>query len=186
MSFYFVKFYFYFFIIVFRLKCYFCKNYSLKIMKKITSLLFVLFAFVSCTQDVSFSNPTMQGLKDNVLWKVKDPSATIATNKSLSIVGLTYDETLTLKTSSPEVGTYVLGKNSTDQVTYLYSYEGVVLNYATGKDLGDGVITISEYDKVNKTISGTFRFNAALLTQNPTASTVLNFQNGVFYKVPIK
>jgi hypothetical protein len=57
--------------------------------------------------------------------------------------------------------------------------------FSTGNGFGDGQIEITEYDAVNKTVTGTFRFNADNLDNNPLFGPALNFQQGVFYNVPI-
>lgn len=48
----------------------------------------------------------------------------------------------------------------------------------------NGEIQITEYDNVNMTVSGKFKFNAAKSNNNDGAP-ILNFQYGEFYKVPI-
>lgn len=49
----------------------------------------------------------------------------------------------------------------------------------------NGQIQITEYDNVNMTVSGKFKFNAANANNNPFAGPILNFQYGEFYKIPI-
>lgn len=49
----------------------------------------------------------------------------------------------------------------------------------------NGEIQITEYDNVNMTISGKFKFNAANVNTNPFVPEILNFQYGEFYKIPI-
>ena len=49
----------------------------------------------------------------------------------------------------------------------------------------NGEIKITEYDQVNFTVSGTFKFNAANSNDSPFGGPILNFQYGEFYKVPI-
>lgn len=49
----------------------------------------------------------------------------------------------------------------------------------------NGEIKITEYDQVNFTVSGTFKFNAANSNSSPFGGPILNFQYGEFYKVPI-
>jgi hypothetical protein len=49
----------------------------------------------------------------------------------------------------------------------------------------NGEIQITEYDSANGTISGKFFFNAANVDNNPLAGEVLNFSEGVFYKIKI-
>jgi hypothetical protein len=78
-------------------------------MKKQFLIIIVLFAFISCQEDVRFNNPSLQGLKDNVLWRAVDSRATIEANGSLTIKGYAQNEIVTLKASSVGSGTYVLG-----------------------------------------------------------------------------
>ncbi len=49
----------------------------------------------------------------------------------------------------------------------------------------NGEIQITEYDNVNMTVSGKFKFNAANANNSPFGGPLLNFQYGEFYKVPI-
>ena len=49
----------------------------------------------------------------------------------------------------------------------------------------NGEIKITEYDSVNATVTGTFKFNAANSNGSPFGGPILNFQYGQFYKIPI-
>lgn len=49
----------------------------------------------------------------------------------------------------------------------------------------NGEIKITEYDNVNKTVSGKFKFNAANVNDSPFGGPILNFQYGEFYKIPV-
>lgn len=49
----------------------------------------------------------------------------------------------------------------------------------------NGEIQITNYDNVNMTVSGKFKFNARRTNDNPSIPNVLNYQYGEFYKVPI-
>jgi hypothetical protein len=49
----------------------------------------------------------------------------------------------------------------------------------------NGEIKITEYDQVNFTVSGKFKFNAANSNGSLFANPILNFQYGEFYKIPI-
>lgn len=229
-------------------------------MKKLISLLMLLVVFTSCTEDVKFNNPAVQGLKDNVLWRANDSRATIGPNNALTIEAYTQFETLTLKTTSTNVGTYILGTtNQANEASYVLSNGDQNLEYRTLPVLGsvqnltltnggtgyvaaisvpttggtgtglkvnieinasgvvievkvsspgngyrsgdiitisggngnakcvvrNGEIKITEFDPTNMTISGTFMFNAQNFNNNPLGGDVLNFQEGVFYKVKI-
>ncbi|WP_284652735.1 DUF6252 family protein [Flavobacterium terrisoli] len=49
----------------------------------------------------------------------------------------------------------------------------------------NGEILIEEYDQVNMTVTGKFKFNATNTNNNPLGGSILNFQYGKFYKIPI-
>ena len=49
----------------------------------------------------------------------------------------------------------------------------------------NGEIQITNFDNVNMTVSGKFKFNAANTNNSPFGGPILNFQYGEFYKVPI-
>lgn len=49
----------------------------------------------------------------------------------------------------------------------------------------NGQIKISEYNSLEGTITGSFRFNAKNVEDNPIGESTLNFQEGVFYKIKL-
>jgi hypothetical protein len=154
-------------------------------MKKQFLYIFLLFAFISCTDNVKFNNPAFEGQKDNVFWRAVDSKATLA-GGSLTIEGFTRNEKLTLKTTSTTAQTYPLGTSTSKMATYVLTDANGSITFSTGIDIGDGEIVIEEYDAVNKTVTGTFKFNAENIYNNPLAGPLLNFQYGHFYKVPVK
>ena len=153
-------------------------------MKKQILYIFLLFAFISCQDDVKFNYPSFQGQKDNVFWRAVDSKA-ILTNGSLSIEAFTRNEKVTLKTNSKNPGTYILGINNLNTATYVLEDASPKIIFMTGIGIGDGEIVIEKYDEVNKTVTGTFKFNAVNVANNPLAGPLLNFQYGKFYKVPV-
>ncbi|WP_281298015.1 DUF6252 family protein [Flavobacterium limnophilum] len=154
-------------------------------MKKQFLYIFLFFAFISCTDEVKFNNPSFEGQKDNVFWRAVDYKAFIAADGSLSIEGYTRNEVLTLKTTSTAAQTYPLGTSDSKKATYVLKDANGTITFSTGFGIGEGQIVISEYDSVNKTVSGTFKFNAENIYNNPLAGPVLNFQYGHFYKIPV-
>ncbi|MDN3678133.1 DUF6252 family protein [Flavobacterium paronense] len=234
-------------------------------MKRFLPLFIIAAVFSSCQEDVKFNNPGFQGLKDDVFWRANDARAYVSSTGKLSIEALTEYETITLNTSSANVGTYVLGTtNINNTATYSSNFNDTALEYATiavpgpassislvnggtgyssgtslattggaGSGLtvnivanasgvvtsltissrgnaylaGDlitvaggnvnckfrvtnvqnsnGEIKITEYDNVNFTVSGKFKFNAANSNGSPFGGPILNFQYGEFYKIPI-
>ena len=154
-------------------------------MKKAFLLSIVLFSLASCQEDVRFNNPSFQGVKDNVFWRAIASKASLGVNGSLVINGYLRNEIITLKTTSTANGTYFLGTSDSNTAVYGLTDTNATLSFATGLGKGDGQIVITEYDIENNTISGTFKFNAENSYNNPLVGPVLNFQQGVFYKVPV-
>ena len=157
----------------------------LYVMKKLFLIVVILFAIISCQENVRFNNPSLQGMKDNVFWRAIETKATKGTNGSLVIEAYTGNETLTFKLDSYIKKTYFLGTSSSRTATYVLSDPNGLITFSTGFGIGDGQIVITEYDALNNTVSGTFKFNAENTYKNPLAGPVVNFQQGVFYKVPV-
>ena len=154
-------------------------------MKKQLPYIFLFFAFVSCTDSVKFNSPTFEGRKDNVFWRAVDAKAKVSPDGSMIIEAFTRNEKVTLKTTSTLPDTYLLG-NSIDVIaTYDLTDAGETITFSTGTGIGDGEIVIEEYDAVNKTVTGTFKFNAENVSNNPLFGPLVNFQYGTFYKVPV-
>jgi len=154
-------------------------------MKKFLSLLVLLTVFTSCEDDVKFNTPAVQGLKDNELWKASKFTATVGTDNSLTVTATNGFETVVLKTASYSAGSYPLGVNEANKASYTLAADGIEDNYQTGTGVGSGEIVIS--DKITETdltkgfITGTFRFSGL-----NDAGDAVYFQEGYFYKVPIK
>ena len=155
-------------------------------MKKQFLYLFLFFAFISCSTEVEFNNPAFEGQKDNVFWRAVDAKASLGSNGSLTIDAYTRNEKLTLKTSSVNLDTYTLGTNNSDTATYILTDASGAITFSTGIGIGEGEIILEEYDAINRTVTGTFKFNAENIYSNPLAGPILNFQYGHFYKIPIK
>jgi hypothetical protein len=157
----------------------------MQFMKTTFLFIIVFFTLNSCQEDVRFNDPSFQGVKDNVFWRAVVATASIGANGSLIIEAYRGNEIITLKTSSTVKGTYSLGTSDSESVVYTLSDADGTLTFATGIGKGDGEIVITEYDTQSNTITGTFKFNAENSDNNPLAGPILNFQQGVFYRVPI-
>jgi hypothetical protein len=151
-------------------------------MKKLMFALSLILLLSSCTEDVRFNNPAFQGLKDNVFWRAQVSNAYIASNGNVIVEGYLGLEKVTLQTASPDVRTYILG---VDDISKAVCASSETLVFSTGKNIGSGQITITEFDSGNKTISGTFKFNAINSNASDTENPKVNFTEGVFYKVHI-
>jgi hypothetical protein len=156
-----------------------------KIMKKQFLYLSLFIAFISCTDEVKFNNPAFEGQKDNVFWRAVDSKASIVSGGSLLIEAYTRNEVVTLKTTAANPGTYFLGTSNLNSASYVLKDATGTITFSTGLGIGDGQIVITEYDVINNTVTGTFRFNAENINNNPLVGPILNFQYGHFYKVPI-
>ncbi|MFM9825149.1 DUF6252 family protein [Flavobacterium sp.] len=154
-------------------------------MKKLFFCFLLLFTLFSCQDDVKFNNPSIQGIKDNAFWRAINYDATLSNTGVLKINAYTRNEILTLKTSSKNLNTYVLGMNTSNTASYKITIKNVDTVFSTGSDFGDGEIVIEDYDNVNKTVTGSFRFNVSNIDNNPLYNSFVNFQQGVFYKVPV-
>ena len=155
-------------------------------MKKYFLFIVVLFSLVSCEEDISFNNPSLQGVKDNVFWRGVQSRATLAPNGSLLIESFTANETLSMRTTATTAQTYFLGTSESKKAIYTVTdaTNGLV-TFSTGFGIGEGQIVITKYDAINNTITGTFKFSAKNTNTNSLASPIVNFQHGVFYKVPV-
>lgn len=156
-------------------------------MKKIVSLLVLLVAFASCEEDIKFNNPAVQGLKDDVKWKATTFSAK-KTGNSVIITASNDVETVELAINAPAPNSvHYLGVDGIQYATYQLKVDGIEENYSTNNDGNGRIVIMDEKDNnINGTdgkgfISGTFYFNA----YNADQSKVVNFQKGVFYKVPL-
>jgi len=160
-------------------------------MKKLIILFLATITLSGCTQEVTFNNPSVQGTKDNYFWRAQSYSTTIdpVTNTILLEANSQF-ETLKLKMPLPSATnpcpiTIVLGTGSASEATFSYIVGGQTLIYTTGANAEDGQIILTEYDSINKTVSGTFRFNSFISTTNTLVNPIVNFTQGVFYKIPV-
>ena len=155
-------------------------------MKKYFLFIVVLFSLIACEENISFNNPSLQGTKDNVFWRGVQTKATIAADGSLLIESFTTNETLSLKTTSTKSQTYFLGTSESKKAIYsVTDAANGLITFSTGFGVGEGQIVIKEYDVVNSTITGSFKFSAKNSNVSSSTNPVVNFQNGVFYKVPV-
>lgn len=153
-------------------------------MKKYFYFLFLLFITVSCTEDVKFNNPAFQALKDNVFWRAPTYEAGVFSSGTLIVTAKLGSEQVILQIESTQAKTYTLGSRSSSAAIYFNdSGDGEVFN--TEDNASNGQITITDFDVVNKTVSGTFRFTAVNVHSADAEKQKVTFTEGVFYKVPV-
>ncbi len=154
-------------------------------MKKYFYFLLLLIVATSCTEDVKFNNPAFQGLKDNVFWRANAYKAAVSINSNFVIEGSLGYEKVMLQVDNTAKKTYILGVNDVVKASYANTFPGKESEFSTGTNKGSGQIVITDYDSVNNTISGTFKFNAVNSNTTDLDNPKVTFTEGVFYKVPI-
>ena len=102
-------------------------------MKKTASLIIVLIALVSCTNDVKFNTPGFQAYRDGVLFRGLDVRAYKSVSTGLIYLeALAQDEQLNIKVSSSNLGTYYFGSvDSNTKASYSSTFNSVALSYET-------------------------------------------------------
>lgn len=168
-------------------------------MKKIFALLMIVSVLASCEEEVSFNTPAFQARKDNFMWRAKDYTAVYdVTTSTLQLSAFVGFEKLVMTVAPVTIvgdgttaffqdTTFDLSNNPDALVTYSFVNNGQTYFYATDvEDLATGEVVIKN-DAIQKpgTISGSFRLDAPYIGDVPNAPERINFQNGVFYEIPI-
>lgn len=164
-------------------------------MKKIFLFLSALVVFSSCEEDIRFSNPSLQVMKDNELLRTENPKVNQNLDGTITITGKYGFESLSLKVASKNAGTYKFGLNDTNVAYYKYEEGGLLLEYSTiegidnpdlENDLGELIIYPANHAKASKTpgtISGEFKFRGKILHSNPFGEPTIFFHQGHFYNL---
>jgi hypothetical protein len=134
---------------------------------------------------VVFNNPSLQGLKDNVFWRALQSKAVVSNDGTVAIEAVTLKENLTLHLSSVQEKTYLLDNSAVDYVTYTSRESSPEISLTSKNGMGKGKVIVSEYDEVNKTITGTFTFVITTPVTGTQEVKEFYFSQGVFYKVPV-
>lgn len=168
-------------------------------MKKIFALLMVLSVLASCEEEVSFNTPAFQARKDNFTWRADDYTAVYRISDStLVLSGFKGFEKLTMTsypvlisgngtTSFFQNATFDFSNNPNAIAEYSYISNGQLLMYSTDvEDQANGELVLQN-GAIQKpgTITGTFRFDAPYVGEFPAELQRINFQEGVFYEIPI-
>ena len=142
-------------------------------MKNLVLLLLIALSIVSC-EDNEIHEFAMQAKIGDRLYTSTEALATISENGRVVIQGSTRLETLTLRLSRLKEGNFNIGEGFPNSAIF-QDMDGRL--YPTEPN-GTGVVTISEVNETNKTLSGTFNFRSIL----PGIDTVYVSQ-GVLYNV---
>ncbi|HET8804158.1 MAG TPA: DUF6252 family protein [Aequorivita sp.] len=126
-------------------------------MKNVVFLLLAALLLISC-EDKKVNEVAFQAKVDNRLYTSEDARAALNEDGSVTIQGFTNDESMTLYLSRLAEGNFAIGEGFTNYAVY----EDMGGNIYTTNPNGEGVVTISELNENNKTLSGIFNFNAYL------------------------
>lgn len=169
-------------------------------MKKIVSLLIILAVFASCEEDITSNTPSFQARKDNYMWRAQDYRANYNPLDSTLVMtaysGLeqvrlyAYPVIITGNgtTTFFEDAVFELGSDENSSAFYSFVDRGSTYKFQTGIDDDSyGELVLKNNSPVQKpgTISGSFRFDAPYVGDIPNAPERINFQNGIFYEIPI-
>ncbi|PBJ11332.1 DUF6252 family protein [Flavobacterium sp. ACN6] len=153
-------------------------------MKKYFYFLSFLLLLTSCTEDVRFNNPAFQTLKDNTFWRAQIYKAGTETSGVFIIEGSLGYEKISFQLPEPSQKTYILGIDEVAKAVYKDTFSGQEVEFSTGEGKGSGQIIVTEYNTVENTISGTFKFTA--INVDPAAEKqAAYFTEGVFHKIPV-
>jgi hypothetical protein len=150
-------------------------------MKKLILIVTILVSFISCTDDVTFNNPSFQGFKEGEFWRANDARVILNSDGSMTVEAYSQFEVVTFDVSSPNIGTRVFGVNAANVATYDITIDGATKSYETGVNIGSGELEITESPAVTGKLSGTFKFRAV-----NADGTEAGFTNGVIYSIPVK
>ncbi|WGD35517.1 DUF6252 family protein [Olleya sp. YS] len=154
-------------------------------MKRIIILLTVLLTLTSCGEELVFNTPAFIGYNGDELWEATNYRANVDDQGYLTVTGIRNLETINLKATNTTEGSYALGNTVSsaiyeNQLGTVFSTNSVphpsVQIYPS-----EGNITITEFNLIERTVSGTFTFHAF----DNTGLNSENFNRGYFYNVPI-
>lgn len=131
----------------------------------------ILILFLSCQKEQNLRN-AFEGTStgelaskiDNQGWVALDSSKSASImNGFITISGTSSDrKTIAISLNDTATGTYKLNRNTisiatyTDSITYIQDFSTA---QSSDISLAGGEVTVTEIDKINKTISGTFQLN---------------------------
>lgn len=126
-------------------------------MKNILFILLAALSLISC-EDIESNDVALQANIDNNLYRSTDARAALNEDGSLTIQGFTDEQSITIHLSRLDEGNFGIAEGLPNYAIY----EDIGGSIYTTRPNGEGVVTISEVNEANKTITGTFNFNAFL------------------------
>lgn len=158
-------------------------------MKKLNFLVILgVFAslFLSCSQEILFRDPAVQGTKDSSeFWLSTDTRVYVGVENNLTfyfIEAIKDKDTLILRTNGINPATYTFGNTNSRTVRFTNS-EGIA--YTTAANRGKGSVIITKFDTITNTLTGTFQFEAIKVNTSDTVhKNIITFQKGILHNVP--
>ena len=105
-------------------------------MKKIVAAFFCFVSFLSCQDEVTFSNPGFQAMMNSKPWKGTYFKAQVNKNGALTLESGGSNQVVVLKTLSSKPGNYELGTVNQSNFIQLNSLQSNGFNYSTGITAG--------------------------------------------------
>lgn len=141
------------------------------------NILFVLLAalFIVSCEDSQVNEVALQAKINNILYQAADARASIGDDGTLIIQGTSQDQSLIIKLTNLAENNFPIGEQHRNSAFY----QDIGGNIFSTQPDGEGLVTISEVNEANMTLSGTFRFNAIL----PGVDTIY-VSKGFLYNIP--
>ncbi|MFT5230540.1 MAG: hypothetical protein ACI836_000964 [Saprospiraceae bacterium] len=143
-------------------------------MKTTLVTLFIVAFMASCTVRED-NSPALQGTIDENFFSAIDARAVENEDGSFYIQGTTQNRDLTMHVTGPSPGLYSFGGDSNNFAMYKAANQ---VTYFTNP-FGEGQAIITDWDAVNRTLTGRFGFTATVIGVD-----TVEVSNGIFYKVP--
>ncbi len=146
-------------------------------MKNLLLLLFVAFAFQAC-EDTETNSPAFQANVDSAFFKAHGTYAVLNDDDhSLTIIGLTDNQELSVVTRWRGVRSYDIGPDTETSATFKDAEGNVV---TTKTDISSGSLKITRRNMKTSELSGSFNFSSV----NQAGDTIV-VNKGLFYQVPL-
>ena len=153
-------------------------------MKKISVLIIVILSVLSCSDEIKFNTPAIQGKKDGNLWRATFFEIRYNDGGRLEITGANSNERVVFTVPNIELDRYRFGRGSSSKAVF-EDENGITYSTNSLPDPDfqlyppDGEMVITQITATS--ISGTFRFNAF----SQAGTETVNFSQGVFFDVPL-
>ena len=156
-------------------------------MKKVFSLLMLTILFASCSQDIRFNDPALQGDVDGLVWRSTSREARIV-NGELRITAMRGFETLEITVGSIAIDTeHRFGPEGNARAVFTINAPNNTTIYDTDLEGGDGIFIISEINTSQRYITAEIVFfDAPRVSGLPVYGNLFNFSRGIIHRIPLR